>query len=233
MPITIPGAYLIIARYNRDKWNNLTEYEQDVAHETAEVLLPEQREPLPQLRAEERAILRELPDAELRPFHPLTLKEQRERQGAVTFQRRPDKEEEEKETTKASRASSSAKPVALIEGVRLLHSFHTGAFAEIDEKIMGEELPAHVKVELFRTDDKAKQKHLVDLLLEAPGTDTKDPGMGWIAVVDASSYQELVEAMGGKNGPLWRMYDMEVIPLNNDRTTQDVYDFMTPVSWAK
>jgi hypothetical protein len=57
--------------------------------------------------------------------------------------------------------------------------------------------------------------------------------MGWIAVVDYSSYEKFVEALGGKKGPLWRMYDIEVIPLNNDRTTQDVYDFMTPVSWAK
>jgi hypothetical protein len=233
MPITIPGAFLIIARYNRDKWNNLTDLQQDTAHETAEKLFPEKRHPLPQLRPAERAILQELPAAELRPFHPLTLEEQKverlEHREAVSFQALPTNEED----PHAFKALLTEEPDPFPKGVRLLHSFHTGAFAEIDGKIMGEKLPAHVKVELFRTDDKDEQRLLVDSLLTAPGTDTKDPGMGWIAVVDYSSYEKFVEALGGKKGPLWRMYDIEVIPLNNDRTTQDVYDFMTPVSWAK
>jgi hypothetical protein len=70
----------------------------------------------------------------------------------------------------------------------------------------------------------------VDALLASSGTQEKDPGMGWIAVIDAASFQSFVQQMGGKEGPLWRMYDIEVIPLNNDRTTKDIYDFMTPVS---
>jgi hypothetical protein len=245
MAITIPGAFLIIARYNRDKWNNLTELQQETAHKTAEVLFPEAREPLPQLRPEERTILKNLPDAELRPFRPLTLKEQKDEQLArqekgitqslppeETFQALP-REEEEEPYSEEVKIPVAAKSVSLIKGVRLVHSFHTGAFVEIEEKIVGEKQPEHVKVRLSQTDDIEEQKKQVSLLLAAPGTDTKDPGMGWIAVIDASSYEPFVEAMGGKKGPLWRMYDIEVIPLNNDRTTQDVYDFMTPVSWGK
>lgn len=233
MAITIPGAFLIIARYNRDKWNNLTELQQETAHDTAEELFPEKRHPLPQLRPAERAILQELPDKELRPFHPLTLEEQKAKRLAhrevVTFQALPTEEED----LIAFKPLLIEEPDPFPKGVRLLHSFHTGAFAEIEEKIIGETLPAHVKVELFQTANVDEQKKLVNLLLAAPGTDTKDPGMGWIAVVDASSYEQFVEKLGGKKGPLWRMYDIEVIPLNNDRTTLDVYDFMTPVSWAK
>ena len=145
----------------------------------------------------------------------------------------PSEKPKQTKTLTGAQVSSSAKSVSLIKGVRLLHSFHTGAFVEIEDKIVGERQPEHVKVRLFQTASIENQKKQVNLLLAAPGTDTKDPGMGWIAVVDASSYDEFVAAMGGKQQPLWRMYDIEVIPLNNDRTTQDVYDFMTPVSWAK
>jgi hypothetical protein len=63
------------------------------------------------------------------------------------------------------------------------------------------------------------------------GTDERDPGVGWIAVVDASRFPAFVEQLGGKGGPLWRLYDMEVFPLNNDQTTHDIYELMTPSNW--
>ena len=85
-----------------------------------------------------------------------------------------------------------------------------------------------------------KQGELVDTIFtkfqaqpaNAPGTDEKDPGIGWIAVINADRFAPFMEHIGGKTGPLWRMYDMEVIPLNNDRTTEDVYELMTPTSWG-
>jgi len=55
--------------------------------------------------------------------------------------------------------------------------------------------------------------------------------IGWMAVVDASSYQSFVDQIGGEAGPLQRIYDIEVIPLNDDGTTNDIYQLMTPVSW--
>ena len=49
--------------------------------------------------------------------------------------------------------------------------------------------------------------------------------------MDAGDFKAFVEKVGGKTHPLWRMYDIEVIPLNNDQTTWDIYKMMTPVHW--
>ncbi len=64
----------------------------------------------------------------------------------------------------------------------------------------------------------------------SPSAEIADPGIGWVAMVEADRFPAFIERMGGMHGPLWQMYDIEVIPLNADRTTKDVYDFMTPVS---
>jgi hypothetical protein len=118
-----------------------------------------------------------------------------------------------------------------LKGVRLLHTFHTRAFVEIDKTVLATKQPAPIKLLAQKTED--DQRREVDALLIAPDTDENDPGMGWIAVVDHYNFTDFVIAMGGKAGPLWRMYDIEVIPLNNDQSTKDIYDFMTPVSWRK
>ena len=57
-------------------------------------------------------------------------------------------------------------------------------------------------------------------------------GIGWMAVIDAGAFQSFViDKLGGPNGPLWRIFDIEVIALNDDRTTNDIYRLMTPRSW--
>jgi hypothetical protein len=58
-------------------------------------------------------------------------------------------------------------------------------------------------------------------------------GIGWMAMIDANSFQSFViDKLGGPNGPLWRIFDIEVIALNDDRTTNDIYRLMTPRSWS-
>jgi hypothetical protein len=56
-------------------------------------------------------------------------------------------------------------------------------------------------------------------------------GIGWMAVIGADAYESFVSKMGGKSGPLWRIFDIEEIALNDDRTTNDIYLLMTPRSW--
>jgi len=159
---TTLGRYLLIARYNRQKWNNLSVSEQHKAHETAEELFPE----APQQK--------NLPLAG--------------------------------------------------EGVLALQTFHSDLFGLLHDKIAGNttpgKAPSDIANELFAN-------------WQPPAADIKDPGIGWLAILDAKQLDEFVKSMGGREGPLWRMYDIEIIPLNNDRSTQDIYDFMTPVSWKK
>jgi hypothetical protein len=175
---TTLGAYLIIARYNRDKWNYLAKMHQDEAHETAEVVFPE--------------------------HDPLDLPQNKPASGTLHMDEEP------------------------LKGVRMLHSFHSNMFAMLIERLKDNETPP--------TGTKEASEVVDDLFVirKSPaGTHEKDPGIGWFAVVEAAYFPAFVNHLGTKEGPLWRMYDIEVIPLNDDKTTKDIYAFMTPVSWGK
>jgi hypothetical protein len=155
-------TFLVIARYSREKWIALGESKQEQAHETAEVVFPEEEPEIRQL--------------------PLDS-----------------------------------------EGVPVLRSFHTGIFATLKEQIASDtsqRTPSQIVDEIMTT-------------WRPPSAEVTDPGIGWVAMIEADRFPAFVERMGGRQGPLWQMYDIEVIPLNGDRTTKDVYDFMTPVSWNK
>lgn len=224
MAVTTPGAYLIIARYNREKWNGLkkpapaaetrahevgadgnqnptpeapegpTINEQQEAHEQAEKLFPENNFPLPQLTDKER-----------RKVPPLV-------------------------------STESTSPPDL-KGVRMLHTFHTNMFARLHEKIPDidegdedEDAAASTPAEDEPMPEQTRSQ-ILDEIFTAPNTGEKDPGIGWLAIVDAGDFKAFVENAGGKTHPLWRMYDIEVVPLNNDQTTWDIYKMMTPVHW--
>jgi hypothetical protein len=108
-------------------------------------------------------------------------------------------------------------------GMQMAHAFHTGAHAEVPDNIYDKSPQEQITIldGIF-----AKQRD------EAPETMEKDPLVGWVAVIKAGEFQSFIDRMGGKDGPLWKMSDIEVIPLNADQTTQDIYDFMTLVHWA-
>jgi hypothetical protein len=76
--------------------------------------------------------------------------------------------------------------------------------------------------------------------------------VGWMVVVDASFFASYIERMGGQGNEkgLWPVFDIEILPLpegwteqdvlyrvphrlRNDQTTQDIYDFMTPTNWGR
>jgi hypothetical protein len=110
------------------------------------------------------------------------------------------------------------------EGVPVLHSFHTGIFTLLHDKIASNTVP-----------NKAPSDIANDIFAtwQAPAADVRDPGIGWLALLDAAQFDAFVKNMGGREGPLWGMYEIEDNPLNDDRSTQDLYDFKTPVSWRK
>ncbi len=66
----------------------------------------------------------------------------------------------------------------------------------------------------------------------APGTNVKDPGVGFVAVIDASKYESFAALLDNNNSPLAKMYITQVIPLNADMTMNDIYTLMTPVNWG-
>ncbi len=176
MAVTTSGAYLLLARYNRAKWNSLKKPaalavgygitpepepprdEQDEAHEQAELLFPEDHHPVPQLTSDERASLPPLekPDDRCRPIW---------------------------------------------KGVRMLHSFHSNMFAWLHEKIPDidkhgtnravETPPAEGEVVPEKT-----PSQIVDEMMRASGTEYDDPGIGWLAVVDAERFPDLYRAYG-------------------------------------
>lgn len=153
-------SYLVIARYNREKWKSLSASERKQAEAAAEELFPEQ-----------------------------------------------------------------ATPLASTQGLQLARTLHTSIHTKIPYN--------------FRALSDQQRDEMVETIFDdfnaqpasPPDADAHDPGVGWIAMIDRDRFAAFVEQMGGKHGPLWRMYDIEVIPLNDDRTTNDVYELMTPVHW--
>jgi hypothetical protein len=118
--------------------------------------------------------------------------------------------------------------------VQLVKTFHSNIHAQVFEQI-----PDILSDKKLTEEEKALWGSILDGIFRdfepsgknAPNTNVKDPGVGWIAMVDATRLEEFVGEMGGKDGPLWQMYDISIIPLNNDQTTDDIYKYMTPSNW--
>ncbi len=114
-------------------------------------------------------------------------------------------------------------PIPGVPGVQMMRSFHSGIHEKIPNNLQDENKEEVLRV-IFEDFGSGQ--------IYAPGVTTDpDPGIGWVVVVEAARFDLFVEHMGGREGPLWYMYDITVIPLNADRTTKDVYEFMTPVHW--
>jgi hypothetical protein len=213
MAVTTSGAYLMLARYNRAKWHDLKK--------PAEAAL---------------AVGTDVPPAEPQ----IDEQDQAHAQAMILF---PKDNHPVPQLTPEERESllppyDPEKPPPDLKGVRMLHSFHTNMFAWLHEKIPdidehGTNRLAEPPSEDGGATPPKTPGQIVDEMMRASGTEYDDPGIGWLAVVDKSDFPAFIERMGGKAGPLWRLYDIEIIPLNQDRTTWDIYKFMTPVSWNK
>lgn len=59
-----------------------------------------------------------------------------------------------------------------------------------------------------------------------------DKKIGWVTVVANESYDKMLDELQWPDGPLCRMYDIDVIPLHGHDTTYEVYEYMTPSHWS-
>lgn len=103
-----------------------------------------------------------------------------------------------------------------LAAVRTVHTFHSAFFEQLPDDYYT--LPANEQIEIANS------------LITKLGADKLK--IGWMAIVNASSYDTFVAKMGGPSGPLWSIFDIDVIPLNDDATTNDIYQLMTPVNWG-
>lgn len=59
--------------------------------------------------------------------------------------------------------------------------------------------------------------------------------LGWVAIVSDATYGQMKHILEWPHGPLCQMYEIEIIPLNDDDRqprTQLTYIYMTPSSWG-
>ena len=158
MAPTAPGAYLIIAHYDRNKWLTLSSEERKQAEKQAEAMFSEE-----------------------------------------------------------------AKSFPLREGLIRAYTFYTGIHAAIPNYMV-------------KLSEDQREKILNPIFAEprdkAPGTEVKDPGVGFIALVDANQLSSFAELLDNTYSPIGKMYRTQVIPLNDDQNTEDIYQLMTPVHWG-
>jgi hypothetical protein len=167
--ITQAEAYLIIARYDRERYNALGKARQHEAHEAAEHLFPEYGASVP---------------------------------------------------LESKRG----------EGWLFARSFHSGVHAKVRAELGN---PVNAGRDQGAVVEEVVQADIAQAVRpDAPGTSVPDPGIGWVLVMSRDQYHALRRQFGASDA-LWVMYKIDVIPLYGDTTTQDIYDFMTPVSWSK
>ncbi len=81
--VTTLKTFLVIARYSREKWNALGQGKQDQAHETAEVVFPEEEPEIKQLPLDGEGV------PVLRSFHTSIFATLKEQIAGDTTQRHP------------------------------------------------------------------------------------------------------------------------------------------------
>ncbi len=176
MEATNAKAYLLIARFNYEKWKELTDEEHDMAEETAEEMFPERPNPLPQYD----------PNAQDTLPH--------------------------------------------MKGVREVHTFASDVYARLPEGY-----------------SMRSREEKIAILEPIYATQRPKPPVGWMVVVDADHVARFLDMMGYHEGFLWRMFDIEILPLkdgwttddvygrvpavNDDKTTNDIYSSMTIRNW--
>jgi hypothetical protein len=178
-------SYLLIARYNRSKYNALGPIRQHEAFLAANKLFP----------AYGNAVALEPAGGDARP------------------------QQEQARATKRD------------EGWILARSFHTQLHDVIKADLAHKDNASRVQADIVS--ETVAREAAIGSFPHLP-TGDPDPGIGWVLVVSREGYERLwSERQFGENGALWHMYDIEVIPLHGDQTTDDIYQLMTPVSWQK
>lgn len=119
------------------------------------------------------------------------------------------------------------------EGWLLARSFHSDLHAAIKRGLIENEALPSPRVQAEVVDEIVRAEMAREPRPVAAGTEQiPDPFIGWVMVIEADKLAAF-RSRFGPSGALWEMYDIEVIPLHGDSTTQDIYEFMTPVNWQK
>lgn len=96
---------------------------------------------------------------------------------------------------------------------------------------------------------KALEKAEMDLFVDGIyATAEPNPRVGWMEIIAADALAGYLELLCTNGSALWKMYDIEIHPLRaawdlsdlqgilpalkGDKTTQNVYDDMTPRNWS-
>lgn len=228
MAITNSGAYLIVARYNREKWKLLRtdkdekKDERHLAEGVAEKLFPED-DPyvLPYLTAEQRDELRsQLEDEE------------------STYAQRLSNEQ--RNSLRSQLEGGPSNLPAYLSGLRIARTFRSDVF----ERLAG------MGIKNFPDRSPDEKDKILDIIYD--GKIRLRIPVGWMAVIDGSTFAPFMQEMNGAGGIFWRIYDITTLPLedgwtnedvysrvgvdvrdlHNDLTTLDIYTFMTPTNWS-
>jgi hypothetical protein len=111
--------------------------------------------------------------------------------------------------------AEASKSLSQVEGAQTVHTFKAPFFDRLPDNFFS--LP-------LDDQDRIARSVIAEL-------GEKNLGIGWVAVIDHNSYESFIKQMGGRNGPLWAIFDIDEIVLNDDQTTNDIYLLMTPRSW--
>lgn len=126
----------------------------------------------------------------------------------------------------------------MVKGVLFLHTFFTGFHNQVTAEYRAGEMEQRTQEEWEQRDNFVEgllanlPRNITSSEATAAGLTIADPCPGWIAAVYAETFAAFVAELGGASGPLWNMYDIEVIPLNDDPSTNEVYQLITPVHWG-
>jgi hypothetical protein len=117
-----------------------------------------------------------------------------------------------------------------LKGVQMVRTFRSDIFARLPNQ--------------YLTMPRKGKDAILDSLLGPRATKTD---VGWMAIVGTEQFSSFMKQICGETCLLWRMYDIEVLPLNDgwtmadisnkvpplndDRTTEDIYNNMTLRSW--
>jgi hypothetical protein len=117
-----------------------------------------------------------------------------------------------------------------LKGVSMVRTFRSAVFDKLPEQ--------------YLTMSRKEKNVVLDTFLGPQATKTD---IGWMAVVDTNHFSSFLKQVCGETCLFWRMYDIEVLPLyegwtmadvskklpplNDDRTTEDIYKNMTVRNW--
>jgi hypothetical protein len=141
--------------------------------------------------------------------------------------------EKAEEAIPEASSPGGAKPLNFITGVVNAWSFDTPLHSSLRDVFIQYARAQGVPPGTSVTISDAQSAVLVEEQLQGRANNPADPGIGWVALVRGNRINDFFLHLGGRYGPLVQMYDLEVIPLNDDQNTDDLYQFMTPVNWRK